>query len=194
VTAFAPQVTLVPDPDAATAPGSVARLDGEPLPAAVLADIARGIAAARPLWGAVVRHDLDERRPVRLLATDRYEVWVIGWTPGQGVELHDHGGSAGTFVVTAGELTELLPARDGLVARNRRAGDLRHVPVGAVHDVVNRGIDAATSIHVYSPPLTSMNYYDDVTRERVATVAVDEDEPLLQARAASFLRHPANRG
>ena len=45
----------------------------------------RSFATARPLWSAVVRHDPDGRRPVRLIATERYEVWAIGWTTGQNV-------------------------------------------------------------------------------------------------------------
>lgn len=165
----------------------------EPLPAGVLADIATGIAAARPLWGAVVHHDVDGRRPVRLLATERYEVWVIGWTSGQGVHLHDHGGSAGTIVVTSGTLTEVLPRRGGTVEHALEGGRARHVPVGAVHEVVNRAAEPATSIHVYSPPLTTMTYYAPDSREPVETVAQAPQASLLLERAPSFLLHPANR-
>jgi mannose-6-phosphate isomerase-like protein (cupin superfamily) len=165
----------------------------EPLGADILADIATGIAAARPLWGAVVRHDADCRQPVRLLATERYEVWVIGWTSGQGVELHDHGASAGTFVVTSGTLTEVLPHSGGPVERSLEAGRVRHVPVGAVHDVVNRAPEPATSIHVYSPPLTTMTYYDSDTLTPIATAPQLPEQPMLVDRAASFLLHPANR-
>src|SRR5262245_43575661 len=60
------------------------RAADEPLPPAVLADIAAGFAAATPLWSGAARHDPAGRRPVRLLATGRYEVWVIGWTAGPG--------------------------------------------------------------------------------------------------------------
>ena len=73
-----------------------------------------------PLWSAVVRHDPDGRRPVRLIATERYEVWVIGWTTGQHVGVHDHGDSAGAFVVTEGELTEVLPDGRGGARSNGR--------------------------------------------------------------------------
>src|SRR5215510_1204315 len=85
-------------------PAHAGRRDlAEPLPEAVLADIAAGFAAATPLWAGAARHDPEGRRPVRLLATERYEVWVIGWTTGQRVRLHDHGGSAGMVVLTEGE-------------------------------------------------------------------------------------------
>src|SRR5262245_34784611 len=104
-------MTLTATPAPPAAPST--RACGDPLPAAMLADIAAGLAAAPPLWRAVVRHDPDGRRPVRLLATDRYEVWVIGWTTGQHVRLHDHGASAGAVVVAEGELVEVVPRLGG---------------------------------------------------------------------------------
>jgi hypothetical protein len=166
----------------------------EPLPAHPLADIVGGIAAAPPLWRALVRHDPDGRRPVRLIATERYEVWVIGWTTGQHVRLHDHGASAGAFVVTEGELTELLPDRrpaaGGVVERTLGTGRLRHLAVGTVHDVTNRAAAPATSIHAYSPPLTAMTYYDAALRP-AGTEPVAPEEPVLWPAAGSYLLHPA---
>lgn len=168
-----------------------------PLPAGVLADIAVGMADARTLWQAVVRYEPDGRHPVRLLATERYEVWVIGWLCGQGVRMHDHGASAGVVVVTGGELTEVVPS--GLAGSGHEAeraltpGQAWDVPVGAVHDVVNRSAEPATSIHVYSPPLTQMTYYDPDTLRPVETVRLEDEPPVLGPRAPSFLLHPANR-
>jgi hypothetical protein len=226
--------------DASFGPAPVdARL---PLPAGVLADIAAGLAEARTLWQAVVRYEADGRQPVRLLVTERYEAWVIGWLDGQGVRMHDHGASAGTIVVTAGELTELVPpdalpsgaagaqgpgargAESGdaawfdlsaaraekadvsfprppsevvgagdSVERRLTAGRVWPVPVGAVHDVVNRSPEPATSIHVYSPPLTQMTYYDPATLRPVETVQLGHAPPVLGPRAPSFLLHPSNR-
>src|SRR3954451_11004646 len=109
----------------------------EPITFEAMADIAAGIAAAEPLWQSVVRHDESGRAPVRLLATPRYEVWVIGWTPAQGVELHDHGESAGLFVVTEGALTD-LELRDGRLVPSRIGiGEHRRLPLGIIHDVTN---------------------------------------------------------
>lgn len=164
-----------------------------PLRPALLADIACGLAEAEPLWRATVRHDPELRRPVRLLATDRYEAWVIGWTTDQNARLHDHGASTGALIVTAGELTEVLPRDGRLVERTLAAGRLRTFPVGIVHDVVNRGHQPATSIHVYSPPISTMTYYDTATLEPTETVAVAEEAPLLTPRSGSVLLHPANR-
>jgi Cysteine dioxygenase type I len=200
MTALTALTTLAPGPAPDAAAAAPSRLAvgplTEPLPAHVLADIVGGIAAAPPLWRALVRHDPDGRRPVRLIATERYEVWVIGWTTGQHVRLHDHGASAGAFVVTEGELTELLPDRrpsaGGVVERTLGTGRLRHLAVGTVHDVTNRAAAPATSIHAYSPPLTSMTYYDAALRP-AGTEPVAPEEPVLWPAAGSYLLHPAGR-
>lgn len=177
--------------DAARAVGAASPHD--PLSPHVLADIAAGFAAARPLWESTVRHHPDGRRPVRLIGTERYEVWVIGWTAGQNVRAHDHGDSTGAFVVTEGELTEVLPSgAGGVVERTLGVGRLRHLALGTVHDVVNRATAPATSIHVYSPPLTSMTYYDE-TFEPIHRESIGEERPLLDDRSSSYVLHPSQR-
>jgi predicted metal-dependent enzyme (double-stranded beta helix superfamily) len=197
MTAATATATVAGDPSSSAPPAStVARRPAshQPLAAHVLADIAAGFAAARPLWEATVRHDPDGRRPVRLVATERYEVWVIGWTTGQNVRPHDHGDAAGAFVVAEGELTEVLPAPGrGTVERTHEAGRLRVLGLGAVHDVVNRAAAPATSIHVYSPPLSSMTYYDAETFEPLETESMAPEEAVLDHRAGSYVLHPSRR-
>ena len=56
-----------------------------------------------------------------------------------------------------------------MIERALVAGQLRDLPLGTIHDVVNRAVEPATSIHVYSPPLTTMTYYDPVTFQAVDT-------------------------
>src|SRR5258705_549538 len=53
------------------------------VPTALLASIVDGFAVADTLWRPLVRHDPTERTAVRLLATDAYDVWLLGWWPGQ---------------------------------------------------------------------------------------------------------------
>ena len=148
---------------------------------AALADIALGLACAEPLWRTVVRHDDTDRQPVRLLATDEYEVWVIGWTPSQGLDLHDPGESAGVVVVVEGELVERT-AVDGRIEDDVLVpGRLRFLPPGLVHAVAGGGDGPATSIHVYSPPLVRMTRFgDDLS---LLGVDVVESEAPLLARA-----------
>jgi rhodanese-related sulfurtransferase len=63
--------------------------------------------AVRPaLWRPFLNHDPASRWHVRLTRDAEHEVWLLGWTAEQGVEMHDHGGSAGAFMVVQGQLVE----------------------------------------------------------------------------------------
>jgi len=164
---------------------------GSSLSAEMLEDLACGVAAAEPYWRLHVVHDPFERRPVRLLATELYEVWVIGWTQGQGVELHDHGESAGCLVVVEGELTEDIVHFRSKEQRRLPAGTVRELPVGVVHEVSNQGAAPATSIHVYSPPLITMNRFDGDTYELTAVEVLDHEPPVVAD--ATIVLHPSSR-
>ncbi|MET0415887.1 MAG: cysteine dioxygenase, partial [Actinoplanes sp.] len=61
--------------------------------------IANHYAAAPEQWPVAPRFNPSERWYHRLALTDDHEVWLLTWLPGQGTELHDHGGSAGAFHV-----------------------------------------------------------------------------------------------
>ena len=94
-----------------------------------------------------------------------FEAWVITWPPGGGIELHDHGESAAVIAVRSGDLVETHVARadaGGVALRSRtlRSGDVTAVDRHHVHDIVNASGMESTSVHVYSPRLTSMTYYD----------------------------------
>jgi hypothetical protein len=62
-------------------------------------------------------------------------------------------------------LVETIPWHDDegkvvLARREVHAGVTLSFGAGHVHDVRNEAAEHAMSLHVYSPPLTSMNYYD----------------------------------
>ena len=149
-----------------------------PIPLDLLEDIGRGLARSPSLWRPHAHHLVDRRRPVRLLATDHYEAWVIGWTGGQGVELHDHGDSVGSLTVVEGEVEELVPAGGRLRGRRLTAGRTVVLPAGLVHDVVAPGPAPATSVHVYSPPLRHMSFYAADGR-RLRTEQVVPEPPVV---------------
>jgi len=176
------------DTDLEPVPGTT---PAEPLDHAILVDIACGIAEARQLWEPHVVHDPIDRRPVRLLATDAYEVWVIGWTQSQAVDMHDHGGSAGVLVVADGELTERRAGRD---PEHLAAGTHQRLERTVVHEVANMGPDPATSIHVYSPPLVAMGYYDEDGERALLLENVVEELPIVDQRHVARALHPAHRG
>jgi len=163
-----------------------------PLPLDLLLDIAEGLAAAEDLWRPHVHHDPAQRRPVRLVAADRWEAWVIGWAPGQGVELHDHGPSAGALVVVDGVLAELTEHGGRLVRRHLESGAAVELPTGVVHDVVATGGAPTTSIHVYSPALVEMTFYDDAGHP-ARTLPVTDEVPVSDLRRVARALHPSVR-
>ena len=129
---------------------------------AELLGIARDLANERDRWLALVEHRPDERWFARVVAEDDHDVWLIGWDSFQGVELHDHGGAAGVLYVVDGVLQETSAARDGrgrLDDQTLGAGTARAFGADHVHRVVNPSAHPATSLHVYSPPLVTMDFY-----------------------------------
>jgi len=156
---------------------------------AMLADIVAGLAAADSLWRTHVAHDATERARLRLLATPAYEVWLLGWTPGQSVGLHDHGDANGAFVVVDGELVESTLTSGGVVTETLATGGIGTIPIGAVHDVANRSKRLATSIHAYSRPLTAMGFYHD-DGALVRTEAVHEQSVLVSPAELARALHP----
>jgi len=181
-----PILRLAPGPDRADPPA--------PLPIGVMVDIAEGLASARPLWEPALDIADDRRGHIRLIATDSYEAWLITWPSGHGVDLHDHGGSAGVIAVAEGELVEVEAAGDGSFRRAAvPAGASRVVPPDRVHDVLNIGPTAAVSIHVYAPPLETMTFYDAAGITPVRTERVFPEEPAVSVREASRSLHPSAR-
>jgi len=141
-----------------------------------------------------VRADPSHRWHVRIHADDQVDVWLISWTTEQGTQLHDHGGSAGAFTVVDGELSESVwagtRAAGALAERPREAGETVVFGTHYVHDVTNRALGTAVSVHAYSPPLKVMHYYD-VDGDRLVRRAsswTDDPEapaPAREERAAS---------
>ena len=135
-----------------------------------LADIAASVAAGEG-WMPHARVDATRRHHVRLLGTDLYEAWLLGWAPGQHVGMHDHGDAAGAFLVLSGELREELPERRRAIV-DLGAGSTGVVARGQRHDVGNASDRSALSIHVYSPPLATMTFYDATGKSPLRTEAV----------------------
>jgi hypothetical protein len=70
---------------------------------------------------------------------------------------------------------------------------MQALPLGVVHEVTNETPIPATSIHVYSPPLTTMTHYDP------STLASSFKEHIIPGPAefsdadGSALLHPSSR-
>ena len=150
------------------------------------ADIALALADTPELWWPRVRRDTGERWYEPLLEDDHFEAWLLGWPGGEGIELHDHGSSSGALVVVEGTLLETYVMASDWV---RPGGRLRHrrLPKGAfvsfgpdhIHDVVNAGTRLALSIHVYSPRLSSMTFYENRPDRGLAAVRTEFERSSL---------------
>ncbi|SCG49189.1 Cysteine dioxygenase type I [Micromonospora echinaurantiaca] len=133
---------------------------------------ARRWAADPAGWPVPLRFDPVSRWYARLAVDDEHEVWALSWLPGQGTDLHDHGGSSGAFLVAAGDLTEETVSGGGLRPHRLAAGAGRRFGPRHVHVVTNRGLEPAVSVHVYRPALRRMTRYRLADgRLRVAEVA-----------------------
>jgi predicted metal-dependent enzyme (double-stranded beta helix superfamily) len=121
---------------------------------------------------------LTERSYELLELTDELEIWAIHWPQGQGLELHDHGGSVGALWVVEGTLEEhyVRPEQD-LGRRNIVAGGGAAFGPHYVHDVVNSQAAPATSVHAYSPPMESMTFYRQDERGLVVDRAEYRADP-----------------
>jgi predicted metal-dependent enzyme (double-stranded beta helix superfamily) len=149
-----------------------------PTPASLadLVALTREVAADVSAGHHAVEVDPVQRWSRRLHADAHLDVWLISWTTDQGAELHDHGGSLGALTVVRGALTEwrwtagaeddgVCPAEElhargpGLRRRVLDTGRSAAFGLGHVHDVTNRAVETAVSVHAYSPPLSAMSYY-----------------------------------
>ena len=134
--------------------------------------LAARYAAEPEQWPVAPRFNPVNRWYHRLHAADDHEVWLLTWLPGQGTEIHDHGGSAGAFHVFAGTLTEdtvTNPAGGAarITARELGEGAGRRFGTRHIHRITNRSTRPAISIHAYGPALTTM------TRYRIGAAGLD---------------------
>ncbi len=146
-------------------------------PATNYLDVARRYAANPEDWPFAPRFNPQQRWYQRLAVEQHSEIWVLSWLPGQGTDLHDHGGSAGAFVVLCGVLTEHT-----LADPQRRSSQLDHGQYSTghgrsfdghhIHQIINTGNEPAVSLHVYSPVLREMARYQ-IADGRVVVTAVD---------------------
>ncbi len=94
-------------------------------------------------------------------------------------------------------LTEAVPerAREGRLNLTRaelRAGATATFGAGHVHDVANESDRPALSLHVYSPALTSMSFFDlegDRLVERAGRWVADDDERVAAAVTHAGISH-----
>lgn len=149
------------------------------------------LARATQVWEASVAFDPVDRRSV-LINTDREgDHWLLTWLPGQATPWHDHGGSAGSFVVVRGRLCEQVARYRTSVdmdsprvapdsEKTFRAGHQVDFGTRHLHRLVNTGATPAVSLHV--------NAQRADRYERGDPDLDPEDELMTPAEVAAFFR------
>jgi len=153
-----------------------------PLPPRLLAAIAIDHATYASSALLATADDLlpGERTFERVVQRATHDIWHITWGAGSRTEMHDHGGSTGALYVVEGTLVEHRPhpARTGRTQREVLHERSYHaMPAAHVHVVANESHRRATSIHVYSPPLTTMQHYETADRSGLHVVRREVIDP-----------------
>ncbi len=147
----------------------LAALEGVPTGRDLLQDelqeLAARIAQHPEDWAHHIRHDPERRHYVQLHRDPHLDIWLLCWADDQETGLHDHDVSSGAVHVCRGELVEdRLEFRDGhleRVAVSRRDGETFGFDSSHVHCIRHQhGSAPAVSVHVYSPALCRMGYYE----------------------------------
>jgi predicted metal-dependent enzyme (double-stranded beta helix superfamily) len=143
-----------------------------------LLDLTVQIAGQTQLWRPLIRYTSESRWYEALVLSDALELWLIGWTPGQGTPIHDHGGAAGALTMATGRLVETVHADPSLTrplriihAQGAGAGFAPH----HIHGVANEGAVNAASVHAYSPAGLEMRVYDAAEQPRLVAAGSAAD-------------------
>jgi hypothetical protein len=154
--------------------------------------IARRYAANPQDWPLAPRFNPRRRWHQLLAAEPDGEVWVLTWLPGQGTDLHDHGGAVGGFLVIAGALTEYTIAdptgqAPRLIQSRFEADQGRSFGAHHIHRIANSGTDPAISLHAYRPALHEMTRYRFADGRLVVTAGDRTGEDWCASLAAAAL-------
>jgi cysteine dioxygenase len=123
----------------------------------------------------------------RVFTSEHVELLVLCWLPGQRTPIHDHDGSYGVVRVCEGVMWETLFATDearGLTyqsAREWTPGLITGADVPDIHQLGNPEVSGQNliTLHMYAPPLKSLNVYQVGHKESVSTVWMSSWNPTI---------------
>ena len=141
--------------------------------------LAAELAEHPELWREQVRHSQDERIYTELYRDHHLDVWLICLTGRQETGLHDHDVSGGAVRVVEGALDEdRLRMGEGIDTTRYAAGESFRFDASRIHDVRNADGHVSVSLHMYSPPLWRMGYYEVAEDGRIARRSASYAEEL----------------
>ncbi len=115
------------------------------------------------------------------------ELLVLCWRPGQRTPIHDHAGSYGAVRVLRGVMWETIFEMDGdegLAYRSAREwtpGYVTGADVPDIHQLGNPDVSGQdlVTLHLYAPPLASLNVYKVGRRESTSTLWMSSWNPTI---------------
>ncbi len=151
---------------------------------AMLAGVEVGADELRPYVsfkeGTYARH--------RVHLGEHAELLVLCWRPGQRTPIHDHAGSFGVVRVLRGVMWETLfemgADEEGLrydSAREWMPGCVTGADVPDIHQLGNPDVSGQdlVTLHIYSPPLASLNVYKVGRKESTSTLWMNSWNPTI---------------
>jgi cysteine dioxygenase len=123
----------------------------------------------------------------RVFVCEHAELLVLCWRPGQRTPIHDHAGSFGSVRVLEGFMWETLfemDGREGLLYKSAREWTRGHVTgadIPDIHQLGNPDVSGRdlVTLHLYSPPLTSLNVYKVGRKESTSTLWMNSWNPTI---------------
>lgn len=123
----------------------------------------------------------------RVFRNEQFELLVLCWRPGQRTPIHDHNGSYGVIRVCSGVLWETMFALDeqrGLVyqsARDWTNGCITGADIPDIHQIGNPDVSGQdlVTLHLYAPPLGSLNIYKLGSAESTSTINLNSWNPTI---------------
>jgi cysteine dioxygenase len=149
-------------------------------------------------WMGTVEVMPDELRPHvsfkegtyarhRVFVNEHAELLVLCWRPGQRTPIHDHNGSFGAVRVLNGVMWETIFGMGderGLAykyAREWTPGYTTGADVPDIHQLGNPDVSGEDliTLHLYAPPLTSLNVYRVGRKESYNTLWLNSWNPTI---------------
>jgi len=123
----------------------------------------------------------------RVFLCDHAELLVLCWRPGQRTPIHDHDGSFGVVRVLQGVMWETLfemDAERGLAYKASREwtpGCVTGADVPDIHQLGNPDVSGQdlVTLHLYAPPLTSLNVFKVGRKDSVNTLWMSSWNPTI---------------
>jgi hypothetical protein len=144
-----------------------------------------GLARRAALSRAAVLSPAGESESVVLWEDEDSVAWLNVAHDSRDTGFHD-GSAVGVYVIAGGVTNEGLPADGTRRVRRYRAGDSFWVPGSGIHRMDHE--TGAVTVHVYSPPLRAIGYYEVVDGLLQRTLGPPDEPSPASPRLLATLR------